>query len=85
MDSPAESEADPALPRVSAAEVILELHLAAQAVRGRVARSGMADRLTATQLETLTALLRNGPLSQRDLGAQLSRTGGNVTIGSGQS
>ena len=80
MNRPAESEDEPASPRVSAAEVILELHQAAQAVGRRLARRRIGDRLTATQLDTLMALLREGPLSQRALGTELSRTGGNVTM-----
>ena len=61
-------------------ELIQELHQAVQAVRSRLARARIGDRLTVTQFDTLAALLRQGPLSQRDLGTELSRTGGNVTM-----
>lgn len=74
-----DSEFEPAR-EIPAAEVIRELNRAVHAVRRRLAHLWIGDRLTTTQLDTLTALLRQGPLSQRDLCFELSRTGGNVTM-----
>ena len=80
MNVPTEAEVGSQLPKVGAVEVIQELQEAVQAVRRRLARPRIGDRLTATQLDTLKALLRKGPLTQGDLGTALFRTGGNVTM-----
>ncbi len=80
MNETSDPEFAPGSQRVRAVELIQELHQAVQAVRSRLARARIGDRLTVTQFDTLAALLRQGPLSQRDLGTELSRTGGNVTM-----
>lgn len=58
----------------------IKLVRAAESVTGRLARCISDAGLTESQLGTLEALLHLGPLSQKDLGRKLLKSGGNVTM-----
>jgi MarR family 2-MHQ and catechol resistance regulon transcriptional repressor len=64
---------------VRALGVYIKLLRATDTVAARLARSLAPHHLTMGQLGVLEALLHLGPLSQRDLGRKLLRSGANVT------
>jgi MarR family 2-MHQ and catechol resistance regulon transcriptional repressor len=53
---------------------------ASETVSGALARSLEASGLTLGQFGALEALLHLGPLCQRELGAKMLRSGGNITM-----
>jgi MarR family transcriptional regulator, 2-MHQ and catechol-resistance regulon repressor len=64
---------------VRALNAFIKLMRAADTVTTRLTRTLAPHRLTLGQLGVLEALLHLGPLSQRDLGRKLLRSGANVT------
>lgn len=68
------------LAEVRALNALIALSRASESVAARTQRHLAADRLTGSQFGVLEALYHLGPLCQRDLGAKLLRSGGNVTL-----
>ncbi|MBI5365395.1 MAG: winged helix-turn-helix transcriptional regulator [Planctomycetes bacterium] len=66
--------------QVRALDAYIKLQRAAESVGARVCAHLATDALTVGQFGVLEALLHLGPLCQRDLGAKLLRTGGNMTM-----
>ncbi|MGH7802403.1 MAG: MarR family winged helix-turn-helix transcriptional regulator [Thermodesulfobacteriota bacterium] len=58
----------------------INLMRAAESVTSRLSRFLNAKGLTTSQLGVLEALLHLGPLSQRELGHKLLKSGGNITM-----
>lgn len=58
----------------------IKLMRAADSVTGRLARGLAQADLTTSQFGTLETLLHRGPMSQKELGRKLLKSGGNVTM-----
>jgi MarR family 2-MHQ and catechol resistance regulon transcriptional repressor len=70
----------PGTPRERRAlDAFITLMRAANSVSARLAREVAHDGLTLTQFGVLETLYHLGPMSQRDIGAKLLRSGGNIT------
>jgi MarR family 2-MHQ and catechol resistance regulon transcriptional repressor len=65
---------------IAALDAYIKLMRAAESVTSRVGDVMQGADLTIGQFGTLEALLHHGPLSQRELGRKLLRSGGNVTV-----
>ena len=67
-------------PTYLALNTYTKLMRAAESVTSRVNRSMTAFDLTISQFGVLEALLHKGPLCQRDLGAKILKSTGNMTL-----
>ena len=65
---------------VQALDAYIKLMRAAGSVMARVHRHLAQERLSASQFGVLEALYHLGPLSQRELGGKILRSGGNITM-----
>jgi MarR family 2-MHQ and catechol resistance regulon transcriptional repressor len=65
---------------VLALDTFIKLMRATDSIGAHLSRHIEADGLTHGQLGVMEALLHLGPMSQRDLGAKLLRSGSNVTM-----
>ncbi len=65
---------------VRALNAFITLQRAAESVAARTQQHLAKHRLTSSQFGTLEALYHLGPLCQRELGAKLLRTSGNITM-----
>ena len=65
---------------VRALDAFIKLVRAADSVTARVHRHLAAVRLSVSQFAVLEALYHLGPLSQRDIGRKLLKSGGNITM-----
>lgn len=63
-----------------ALDSFIKLSRASESFDTRVLRHGTLENLTLTQFAVLEALLHLGALSQRDIGAKLLKSGGNITL-----
>src|SRR5512137_201268 len=67
-------------PTFLALNTYTKLMRAAESVTSRVNRSMAAFDLTISQFGVLEALYHKGPLCQRDLGAKILKSTGNITL-----
>jgi MarR family 2-MHQ and catechol resistance regulon transcriptional repressor len=65
---------------VLALNTFIKLSRASESLDTRLLRRRTLDDLTLTQFAVLEALHHLGPLTQRDLGAKLLKSGGNITL-----
>ena len=65
---------------VLALDAFIKLMRATDSISAHLSRHTEAEGLTHGQFGVLEALLHLGPMSQRDLGAKLLRSGSNVTM-----
>jgi len=65
---------------VAALDAFIKLVRAAESVSARVERHFAALDLTVSQFGVLEALYHIGPLSQKDLGRKILKSGGNMTM-----
>ena len=65
---------------IRALNAYINLIRAAESVTSRLSRFLHANELTTSQLGVLEVLLHLGPLSQRELGNKLLKSGGNITL-----
>lgn len=63
-----------------ALDTYIKLIRAAESVMARVYRAAELDGLTNSQFGVLEALLHLGPLCQRELGAKILKSSGNITM-----
>ncbi|MDD2273027.1 MAG: MarR family transcriptional regulator [Desulfuromonadaceae bacterium] len=67
-------------PTFRALNTYTKLMRAAESVTGRVSRFMAAANLTISQFGVLEALHHKGPLCQRDIGAKILKSTGNITL-----
>lgn len=67
-------------PTFRALNTYTKLMRAAESVTSRVSRFMAAANLTISQFGVLEALLHKGPLCQRDIGAKILKSTGNITL-----
>jgi MarR family 2-MHQ and catechol resistance regulon transcriptional repressor len=65
---------------ISALNTFIKLVRASDSAISRVNNSFTRSKLTWSQLNTLDALYHLGPLSQKELGKKISKSGGNITL-----
>lgn len=65
---------------VRALDAFIKLVRAADSVSSRIHRHLDASQLTISQFGVLEAIYHLGPLTQRELGAKLLKSGGNMTL-----
>jgi MarR family 2-MHQ and catechol resistance regulon transcriptional repressor len=58
----------------------IKLMRATESINSRLSKHLSANNLTVSQFGVLEALLHIGPQNQRELGAKLLKTGGNITM-----
>ncbi len=63
-----------------ALDTFIKLSRAAESFDARLVRHGTLEELTLTQFAVLEALYHLGSLTQRDIGAKLLKSGGNITL-----
>lgn len=63
-----------------ALDTFIKLSRASESIDTRLLRHGTLEELTLTQFAVLEALLHLGSLTQRDIGAKLLKSGGNITL-----
>jgi len=63
-----------------ALDTFIKLSRASESFDTRIMRHGTLEDLTITQFAVLEVLLHLGTLSQRDIGAKLLKSGGNITL-----
>ncbi len=66
--------------QVLALDTYIKFTRAVNSLESRLARSPALKNLTGTQFGVLEALLHLGPMSQRELGGKLLKSGGNITL-----
>ncbi len=65
---------------VNALNTYLKLIRAAESVSSRINASLIENKLTGSQFNLLDSLYHLGPLSQKEIGNKLLKTGGNITM-----
>lgn len=65
---------------ICALDAYIKIMRAAESLLARTSQQLAADQLTVSQFGVLEALLHLGPLSQRQLGAKLLKSSGNITM-----
>ncbi len=65
---------------VLALTTFIKLTRAHNALQARIARQGTMGELTVSQFGVLEAIYHLGPMSQREIGAKLLKSGGNMTM-----
>lgn len=65
---------------VRALDAFIKLTRAAETINGRLNAELAREDLTVSQFGTLESLFHLGPLCQKDIGAKLLKSGGNITL-----